>query len=55
MRWKDKYTTQDLLDADPEGEAGKAIVTNDTYALLEMKEELRDAINRLANGVMTHR
>ena len=39
MLLKDKYTTADLLQADPTGEKDKLLVSADTYALLDAKDE----------------
>ena len=45
MLFSDKYTTQDKITADKEGlEAKKAVVTNDTFALAETIEHLKNAL-----------
>jgi hypothetical protein len=41
MNFKDKYTTEEKVKADTKGkEKDKSIITNDTYALSEILEQL---------------
>jgi len=47
MRFQEKFTTADLITADKNGiEEKKLIISNDTYALNEVLQELADEISR---------
>jgi len=46
MLFKDKYTTTDLKNADPVAEKDKAVISNDTYALMELGETIAFKLGR---------
>ena len=47
MGFKDFYTTNDLFLKSPVLEKDKITITNDTYALCELLESVRDSLNFL--------
>ena len=48
MNFKDKYTTEDKVKADTNGkEKDKSVITNDTFALGELLEQLNSNMDKL--------
>jgi hypothetical protein len=48
MEFREKYTTQELIDADETGlEARKILIATGTYALLEVLEDLIKQLEKL--------
>lgn len=50
---KDRYTTQEIFNIDPDKEKDKILVSIDTFALLDAKDELileLAKLRRIING-----
>lgn len=46
MKFKDKYTNDELLKKDPIGEKDKTVISLDSYAYCEMIQEILDRWDR---------